>query len=117
MPFVSIKTSLKLTPEEVESWSTNLSRLVYEATGKPEAYIMISVEHSLHMRFGGNSTSPTVFVDFRSIGCISGTENKKTSSLLTKFFSDKKVPPARVYITFMNVDREDWGFQGSTFAR
>ena len=115
MPCLQVRTNVKLTDEQKQKICLDLSKIVARLTGKPEHYVMVMVQEC-PMSFGG-STDPCVFMDLRSIGCISRAKNKEHSAALTKYFTDEyKVPGERVYISFSNVKGEDWGYGGDTFG-
>lgn len=115
MPCLQVRTNVKLTEEQKQKACLDLSKIVAQLTGKPEAYVMVMVQECA-MSFAG-SADPCCFMDLRSIGCISKAQNKKHSATLTKYVADNfKVAENRVYISFANVKGEDWGYGGDTFA-
>jgi phenylpyruvate tautomerase PptA (4-oxalocrotonate tautomerase family) len=116
MPNLQVRTNLTLTAEQKQQALVALSKLVVKVTGKPESYVQIVLQDGLALSFGG-TPDPTVFLDFRSIGCISGPQNKRTSAELTGYFTSTfGVPGNRVYISFANAAGENWGFNGGTFG-
>lgn len=115
MPCLQIRTNLKLTEEQKLKICRDLSKAVAKLTGKPETYVMVMIQECT-MTFGG-SPDPCVFMDLRSIGCISRAQNKEHSRTLSTYFQNEfKVPTERVYISFANVKGEDWGYAGDTFG-
>lgn len=115
MPCLQVRTNIKLSQEQKAVLLSKLSKAVNKVTGKPEAYIMVILQDEVPMLFGGQDT-PCVFMDFRSIGCISRSNNKKSSKEFTSVFAEYNIPPERVYISFANMNAEDWGYNGDTFA-
>ena len=115
MPTLQVRTNVKLTEEQKQQIALDLSKAVASLTGKPEAYVMVVVQEAT-MCFAG-SPDPCVFMDLRSIGCISKSQNKKHSATLSKYWADNyKVPTSRIYLSFINVKGEDWGYDADTFA-
>jgi phenylpyruvate tautomerase PptA (4-oxalocrotonate tautomerase family) len=116
MPCLQARTNLTLTADQKNAAVLALSKIVSQQTGKPEGYVLVLLEDGVTVSFGG-STEPSVFLDLRSIGCISGPQNKKSSAALTKYFVDTfKVPSDRIYISFQNFSGENWGYNGGTFG-
>jgi phenylpyruvate tautomerase PptA (4-oxalocrotonate tautomerase family) len=116
MPALLVRTNLTLTAEQKQQSLAALSKLVTQLVGKDEAYVQVVFQDAQALSFGGSS-APTVFLDFRIIGGISGPANKKTSAGLTKYFTDTfGVPGDRIYISFQDIAGENWGSNGTTFG-
>jgi phenylpyruvate tautomerase PptA (4-oxalocrotonate tautomerase family) len=116
MPCLQISTNLTLSPAQKQETVTALSNLVAELTGKPESYVQVILADGRTVLFGGRPGN-SVFLDLRSIGAISRSQNKTTSAALTKYFTDNLgVPSDRVYISFANAAGENWGYEGDTFG-
>jgi phenylpyruvate tautomerase PptA (4-oxalocrotonate tautomerase family) len=116
MPCLQVSTNVALTPAQRQEAATALSSIVGSATGKPEGYVQVVVEDSVAIYFGG-SADPAVFLDLRSIGSISRSQNKGTSAAITKFWSDKYgVSASRIYTSFQDSKGENWGYDGDTFG-
>lgn len=115
MPCLHVRINAPLSAEEKDAVSAALSKIVSQQLGKPESYVMVLVEDNVHMRFAG-TTDKCVFMDLRSIGCISRGQNKKTSAALTKFWTDKGFSSDRTYISFMDMPGANWGYDGDTFG-
>jgi phenylpyruvate tautomerase len=93
-----------------------LSRIVNATTGKPEAYIMVSVQGGVPMCFA-KSEEPCAFCELFSIGAIGGEKNvtiaREVMALVT---SRLQVPANRTYMNFVDAGRADFGWNGTTFA-
>jgi phenylpyruvate tautomerase PptA (4-oxalocrotonate tautomerase family) len=114
MPTLVVRTNLTLTPEQKQQSLAALSKLITGLVPQEEVYVQVVFQDGLTLSFGG-SPAPTVFLDFRIIGCISLEANKKTSAGLTKYFTDTyAVPPGRIYISFNDIPAENWGSNGGT---
>ena len=116
MPCLVIKTNAKLTKEQLDAATADLSKIISKTTGKPEDYIMVCIEDGLAMRFA-NSDEKCIFMEFRSIGKIDAKTNKTHSKEFTNYFVSKLGFNAeRIYISFENKAGSDWGYAGSTFG-
>ncbi|PSC70071.1 DNA ligase [Micractinium conductrix] len=95
--------------------NADLSKAVSAATGKPEAYVMVSFEPGKAMIFGGTE-EPCAYGELISIGAIGGEKNKKISTALAEVVQRHLgVPSSRFYIKFYDVSRSDFGWSGTTF--
>ena len=116
MPCLVVKTNAKLTKEQLDAATAELSKIISKTTGKPEDYIMVCIEDGLAMRFA-RSDEKCIFMEFRSIGKIDAKSNKIHSKAFTDYFVNNLGFDAdRIYIAFENKSAADWGFAGSTFA-
>jgi phenylpyruvate tautomerase len=115
MPCLQVVTNLTLTAAQKQETVAALSKLVAQATGKPESYVQVVLRDGAAVLFGG-APGNSVFLDLQSIGSISRAQNKKTSASLTKYFEQFGVSGDRIYISFQNAAGENWGFSGGTFG-
>lgn len=116
MPLIRVETTEAIAGAAKQALCGKLSRLCAAATGKPEAYVMVSVIDRCAMTLAGQD-GPAAFVDVRGIGGLNGTANNAISqgacALLTQACG---IPGARVYLNFTSVDAGNWGHDGSTFG-
>ncbi|MCD6238339.1 MAG: hypothetical protein J7K51_03265 [Thermotogae bacterium] len=111
MPYLGIQTNVEVGDKD--SFLKDISALVAKELGKPERYVMVSVENK-EMLFGG-SGEVCAFVELKSIG-LPSSETAGLSRAICDFIKERlKVPPERVYINFADVRGNMWGWNGSTF--
>lgn len=93
-----------------------LSKAVSELTGKPEAYVMVSVSGGAPMCFAGTE-APCCFVELLSIGAIGGAaKNTAIAARVMAIATDKLgVDKSRTYMSFSDVARSDFAWNGATF--
>lgn len=114
MPYLKIQTTEELL--HADQLTGKASRLIAEILGKPEKYVMVTLEETAQMIFGGSS-EPSVFCELKSIG-LPGTQTKEISEKLCSFIAEETgVPIDRIYIEFANAERHMWGWNGSTFEK
>jgi phenylpyruvate tautomerase len=114
MPLLQIQTSAPIgaAAELLKALSSELSREL----GKPEAYVMVSITRTTDMLFGG-SPAPCCFAVLKNIGTFDPALTEKLSGILCAKLSDAlAVPPARIYIEFVDAKAHLWGYDGGTFA-
>src|SRR5262245_11721348 len=115
MPLLKLETTVALSDDHRKSLLPALSKIVAETVGKPETYMMVTINSSAIFMAG--QSGDAAFVDIRSIGGLSLAVNqqlsKKVSTLLNQSLG---IAPGRIYLNFSDVDAVNWGWNGSTFA-
>jgi len=110
MPYLNIVTNQTINDES--AFVKKASAAVAKGSGKPESYVMISVEQKT-MSMGG-SDAPTALLDYRALG-LPG-DRKAFSDALCSLMSDElSIAGDRVYIAMFDSERENWGWNHSTF--
>jgi phenylpyruvate tautomerase len=111
MPYLNIVTNQPINDET--TLLKVASKTVAQASGKPESYVMVAVESKMAMSFGG-STEPTAILDYRSLGLPS--DRKALSDALCSMIEEQiGVSGSRVYISMPDSERQNWGWDHSTF--
>ena len=82
MPLLKIQTAVTVPPGKKTVLLTESSRLLAEITGKPEKYVMVTLEAGDFLMAG--AAGPAAFLDVRGIGGL----NKAVNGKLTKAFCD-----------------------------
>ncbi|XP_069820163.1 macrophage migration inhibitory factor-like [Dendropsophus ebraccatus] len=94
----------------------SLTQQLAKATGKPAEYIAVHILPDQIMSFGG-TTEPCALCSLKSIGKIGGQQNKEYTKLLSDTLTKElHIPPNRVYITFVDLNPSNVGWNKSTFA-
>jgi len=113
MPYLNIQTNVSLPPEKESALLAAASSAISSGLGKPEAYVMVSVNPH-RVRFAG-SEEPAAFLELKSIGLPA--KLTAVAASLTKLVSEHlAVPAGRVFIVFGNIPPTHWAHQGDTFA-
>ena len=111
MPYLNIKTNQAVS--DVSAFIKKASATVSKASGKPESYVMIAVDQNTPMSMGG-SEAPTALLDYRSLG-LPG-DRKAFSDALCSLISEKlSIAGDRIYISMTDAERQNWGWNHSTF--
>ncbi len=115
MPFLKLTTNIAITKEQSPKLLSRFSHLLAEETGKPERYVMVQLEDSKDMLFGGNG-EPLAFVECKNIG-LSSQQAKSLSAAISQLLAKElQLSADRVYIEFNNCPGNLWGWNGSTFG-
>ncbi len=114
MPLLKIQTNREVAPEQRQPLLRQASAKVAELLGKPERYVMVSLEHNSEMLFGGDA-APLAYLELKSIG-LPGDHTRELSAGLCHLIQDTlEIPTERVYIEFSDAARHLWGWNGETF--
>lgn len=115
MPLLKLQTSVPVPVEKEEDLLKQLSRAVSEAIGKPEQYVMVTLDAGSILM--GGKREPAAFIDLRSIGGLGGEVNRSISERVSIILGEAlDIPSDRIYITFIELEASDWGYNGSTFG-
>lgn len=114
MPYLKIQTNQDLQADKTTQLIKTASAVVADKLGKPERYVMVSMEPPVPMVFAGTD-EPAVFMELKSIG-LSETQTPELSAALCELASTNLgVNSDRVYIEFADAPRKMWGWNGATF--
>jgi phenylpyruvate tautomerase len=114
MPLLKIQTNVNVTDGKREALLKKTSRTVAQQLGKPEQYMMVSLEAERPMVFAGTS-EPSAFMDLRAIGLPAGKTGELAALLCELAKAELGVAKERVYINFSDVPANLWGWNGETF--
>lgn len=111
MPYLNIVTNQPVNDEAALLKAA--SSTVAQASGKPESYVMIAIESKTAMSFGG-STEPTAILDYRSLG-LPADRKAFSDALCSMIEQQLGVNGSRIYISMTDAERQNWGWDHSTF--
>ena len=114
MPFLKIQTNQKLAESEAKSLALRASASVAEMLGKPESYVMVSVESSVIMQFAGTD-APLAYLELKSIGLPPSITASASRTLCDLIARETGIATNRIYIEFTDAPRHLWGWNGDTF--
>jgi phenylpyruvate tautomerase len=113
-PLLILVTNVDLGDKKLDFMKA-CSKAIEAATGKPEAYIAVSVSDNADVIFGG-SDDPTALGNLYSIGAISMESNGAIQNAVSDLLEPYGVDATRIYITFFDMDRANVGWNRKTFA-
>jgi phenylpyruvate tautomerase len=112
MPYIKVETNGPVP--DAEMFLEKLSARTAEILGKPEQYIMTTLNKNPTMLFAG-SNLPAIFMECKSIGLPKDQTKELSRAFSTFFETELGIPADRVYIEFSSAERAMWGFNGGTF--
>jgi len=114
MPLLKIQTNKVVEPATAKTLVADASTTVADLLGKPERYVMVSLEHNPDMLFGG-SDDPLAYLELKSIGLPEAQTTDLSRSLCDLLNRALDLPADRIYIEFADAPRSMWGWNGGTF--
>ncbi|PRD30574.1 UNVERIFIED_CONTAM: Mif [Trichonephila clavipes] len=99
-----------------EDFLKNTAKLVAEVLKKPISYVVVHVNPDQIMSWGGTS-DPCAVGTLGSIGNLGTSQNVKISKVLFDHVKDNLgIKSDRMYITYVDLERSNVGYMGTTFA-
>ncbi len=115
MPLLKLQTSVLLPEDEQEELIRAASKVLAGAIGKPEQYIMVTLEEGKACM--GGEIVPGAFADIRSIGGLNRDVNARLAGELAALLEEKlDIRREHIYLNFTDVAAANWGWNGSTFG-
>ncbi|MDR1305203.1 MAG: hypothetical protein LBK76_08285 [Verrucomicrobiales bacterium] len=114
MPVLKIQTNLAISEQEQNDVLKAVSRLAAKELGKPERYVMVSIEAAATMLFGGTD-DPCAFVELFSLGLLADQASRLSAMICGLLKESLKFDPRRVYIRMSDHPANLWGWNGETF--
>ncbi|RMH60328.1 MAG: hypothetical protein D6678_06055 [Zetaproteobacteria bacterium] len=112
MPYVHVRTNVHV--DKPEAFLRACSAHVAEALGKPERYVMVSLQDALPMLFAADG-APCAYVELKSLGLSTAETAELSRGLCALLRQALGVDEARVYIEFAAPERAMFGWNGGTF--
>ena len=114
MPFLKIQTTQPLAETAAKALASKASGRVAELRGKPQDYVMVSVETNPAMQFAGTD-APLAYLELKSIGLPRSITASASQALCDLVAGETGVATNRIYIEFADAPRHMWGWNGGTF--
>ena len=113
MPMIDAKMSLSLSDQQKEELKSEFGKLI-ETLNKPESYLMVGIEDSADLWFGGKKLEKGAYIAVSLLGnAPSDLYEKMTGKICEMLESKYGIPGAAVYVTYHPV--ADWGWNGRNF--
>lgn len=113
MPFIRVTTNKIVSYDQEKELKSELAKAV-ATIGKPEYYLMVSIDgNDDHMWFGG-SDDPCAMVEVNVYGRISQSSyGSLTKSIASSVSKTLGIPPQRIYTNYKEFDH--WGMGEENF--
>lgn len=114
MPLLRIQTNQLLGADALRDLPRLASQHVAALLGKPERYVMVSLEHNPAMLFAGTD-APLAYLELKSIGLPAARTGELSKGLCELVGQQLGIAQDRIYIEFANASGNLWGWDGGTF--
>jgi phenylpyruvate tautomerase PptA (4-oxalocrotonate tautomerase family) len=112
MPVLQITTNVPV--DNAPALAQQASGLVADMLGKPESYVMVSINGNADLIFAATD-EPCAYLALKSLG-LPESETKTFSAQLCALIQQQLgVSPSRTYIEFISPERHMFGWNSSTF--
>ena len=114
MPFVDVKISKKIMPEEEILLKTELGKAISVFPGKSESWLMCNIADEQHIWFKGQNDAPAAFVEVKLFGGVdAGSADQFTARISDLLEGKFGIPSSRIYVRYTGGNL--WGWAGSNF--
>jgi len=113
-PSLFVSTNIDLGGKKT-AFMQAASKAVAKCLSKPESYVAICVQDKLDIIWGG-SDSPCALCKVFSLGSINLENNRALTQEISGLLADFDVPANRIYVNFFDLERQNVGYNGATFA-
>ena len=114
MPYLLIQTNQDVDSQASRKLLTKISNHVSKLLGKPESYVMVTLQAGSAMLFSGTD-APLAYMELKSIGLPESKTKELSQALCELVHSELNIAKNRVYIEFNNAAGHMWGWNGDTF--
>ena len=114
MPLLRIQTNRPLGADILRELPKLASQRVAALLGKPERYVMVTLEHNPAMLFAGTD-APLAYLELKSIGLPTARTGELSKGLCELVGQQLGIAQDRIYIEFANASGNLWGWDGGTF--
>jgi len=114
MPMLKIQTNISLPTEQRSAILAKASHAVAQLLGKPESYVMVSLEPEREMLFAGTN-HPLAYLELKSIGLRAEQTERLAAELCDLVSEMLGIASNRIYIEFADAAPQYWGWNRETF--
>lgn len=116
MPFIKIKTSTEITPEQEVKIKASLGQAIRLVPGKSEQYLLLEFEDRCRMWLRGQKDDPIAYIE----AALFGNEDHEgfdafTAAVTKIFFEELKIRSENIYIKYEDIGV--WGVAGMCIDR
>ena len=110
MPFIDSKVTVRVSDQQKEEIKAELGRLI-TTLNKTETYLMVGIEDSYDLWFGGRKLDKGAYVAVSLLGDAPKELYNRLTGQICDLLSEKLgIPGNAVYVTYHPVS--DWGWNG-----
>lgn len=113
MPFINLKTNVKVQEETCEAVKSAFGEAITTIPGKSESWLMVGIDDEKKLYFKG-SPEAAAMIEVSIFGNASNKDFELLTGRITDIVSDNlSIPSDRIYVKYECIDH--WGWNGSNF--
>lgn len=113
MPYIDLKVNFPVDDNTKEAVKSEFGQAI-TALHKGETYLMVGINDSYDLWFGGKKLDKGAYVSVSLLGNASSDDYKDMTGRLCTILNDRLgIPGDCVYVTYHPIS--DWGWNGSNF--
>ena len=113
MPFINVKYSSEITPEQETNIKSALGGAI-GTVGKTENWLMVGFEKNVSLYFKGEKSEKIAFVEVSLYGSApKPAYDKLTSEICAILGKELGAPADKIYVKYSPTD--NWGWNGGNF--
>ena len=114
MPYISTKTTKKITKEAEQILTKKLGEAITALKGKSEKWLMLDFSDERRMAFAGNSKDDCAMIEIELFGRASESEYSLLTERVSKIVNEVLgIDKDRIYVKYEEIST--WGFNGNNF--
>ena len=108
MPYIDSKITVRLNDRKKEEIKSALGKLI-ATLGKSEDYLMVGIEDSYDLWFGGNKLEKGAYVEVKVLGSVdAGGSDKMTAKVCEILEKELGIPSNAVYVSYLGTGCWGW---------
>lgn len=115
MPFIEVKTSVRLSEGQKDQLKAGLGRAITVIPGKTESVTMVGLVGDYDLYLGGHKLARGAFVDVKLFGEATIEDKESLCQAVCELMRDViSLPDSNVYLTFS--EKAQWGLNGQLLS-
>ena len=113
MPMIQSKIAGSVPQEKREALKAELGKAI-SILGKPESYLMLSIEDGQDLYFAGKKLDKGAYVEVKLLGGVDSSASQKMTQKICEIFDRLLgVPGSSIYVSYWGT--QNWGHDGYNF--
>ncbi len=113
MPMIQSKICGNVDSKKRDALKSELGKAI-SILGKPESYLMLSIEDNQDLYFGGRRLEKGAYVEVKLLGTVNAeSSDRMTEKICGIFKSVLDIPGDSIYVSYWGTP--NWGYNGGNF--
>lgn len=116
MPYIDSVTTVKLDKEKMVSLKSKLGEAICKMPGKSEEWLFLRFQDGETLYFKGQLQQNAAVIEVKLLGGQEMDVKDNFTSIVSEIFeSELNIPKENIYVIFYEVEKGNWGWNGSLF--